>query len=56
MRQPRCWRSVTVACWRPTSGSWSDEDALAVRRTFRGFGCCGVTEPYEDLVELGLIA
>ena len=34
--------------------SWSDEDAATVRRTFRGFGCCGVTEPYEDLVELGL--
>lgn len=37
-------------------GAWSDGDAAAVRRTFRGFGCCGVTEPYEDLVELGLIA
>jgi hypothetical protein len=34
--------------------SWSDDDAATVRRTFRGFGCCGVTEPYEDLVELGL--
>lgn len=34
--------------------SWSEEDAVAVRRTFRGFGCCGVTEPYEDLVGLGL--
>lgn len=36
--------------------SWGPSDAIAVRRTFRGFGCCGVTEPYEDLVELGLIA
>ena len=35
---------------------WSEEDGVAVRRTFRGFGCCGVTEPYEDLVELGLVA
>ena len=34
--------------------SWTEDDAGAVRRTFRGFGCCGVTEPYEDLVELGL--
>ena len=36
--------------------SWSDEDAVAVRRVFRGFGCCGVTEPYEDLVDLGLVS
>jgi hypothetical protein len=36
--------------------AWSDGDAVAVRRTFRGFGCCGVTEPYEDLHELGLIS
>ncbi len=36
--------------------TWSDEDAATVRRTFCSFGCCGVTEPYEDLVELGLIA
>ena len=34
---------------------WADAEAVAVRRTFRGFGCCGVTEPYEDLMELGLI-
>ncbi|KRC66144.1 hypothetical protein ASE12_16110 [Aeromicrobium sp. Root236] len=34
--------------------SWRDDDRVAVRRTFRGFGCCGVTEPYEDLVGLGL--
>jgi hypothetical protein len=36
--------------------SWSEDDAVAVRRTFCGFGCCGVTEPYEDLVDLELIA
>ncbi len=36
--------------------TWTDEDVAAVRRTFRGFGCCGVTEPYEDLLDLGLIA
>jgi hypothetical protein len=35
--------------------SWSDEDAVAVRRTFRGFGSCSILEPYEDLVELGLV-
>ena len=37
-------------------GSWGDADLAAVRRVFRGFGCCGVTEPYEDLVDLGVIA
>lgn len=36
--------------------SWSSSDGAAVRRTFRGFGCCGVTEPYEDLVDLELMA
>jgi len=36
--------------------SWTADDATAVRETFRGFGCCGVTEPCEDLLELGLIA
>jgi hypothetical protein len=35
--------------------SWTDEDAVAVRRTFRGFGSCSITEPYADLVELGLV-
>jgi hypothetical protein len=34
--------------------SWTDEDAVAVRRTFRGFGSCSITEPYADLVDLGL--
>jgi hypothetical protein len=34
--------------------SWSDDDAVAVRRTFRGFGSCSITEPYDDLVGLGL--
>jgi hypothetical protein len=37
-------------------GSWTDEDAAAVRRAFCGFGSCSITEPYEDLVELGLMA
>jgi len=37
-------------------GSWTADDAAAVRETFRGFGCCGVAEPCEDLLELGLIA
>lgn len=34
--------------------SWTAEDAVAVRRTFRGFGSCSITEPYADLVDLGL--
>jgi len=37
-------------------GAWSDDDAATVRRTFCSFGSCSVIEPYEDLVELGLIA
>jgi hypothetical protein len=36
--------------------TWSDEDALAVRHLFRSVGCCGVTDPVDDLVALGLLA
>lgn len=35
-------------------GSWSDDDAVRVRRRFVGFGCCGVLDPIGDLVTLGL--
>lgn len=33
-----------------------DDAARAVRSTFVSFGCCGVTDPVDDLVELGLLA
>jgi hypothetical protein len=35
--------------------SWSDTDAVHARRLFRSFGCCGVTDPIDDLIALGLI-
>lgn len=35
--------------------SWDEAAAARVRRRFRSFGCCGVTEPIEDLVSLGLL-
>jgi hypothetical protein len=35
--------------------SWSEAESAAARGTFRSFGCCGVTEPIEDLRDLGLI-
>ncbi len=34
---------------------WDEPAAARVRRRFRGFGCCGVTEPVADLVSLGLL-
>ena len=34
---------------------WDDPAAARVRRRFRSFGCCGVTEPVDDLVALGLL-
>ena len=36
--------------------AWSDEDAATVRRTFCSFGSCSIIEPYEDLVDLGVMA
>lgn len=36
------------------AASWSEADAVAVRRLFRSFGCCGVTDPIDDLAALGL--
>jgi hypothetical protein len=35
--------------------SWSDTDAVHARRLFRSFGCCGVTDPIDDLIALGLL-
>jgi hypothetical protein len=35
--------------------SWDEAAAARVRRRFRSFGCCGVTEPVNDLVALGLL-
>jgi hypothetical protein len=34
---------------------WDAAAAARVRRRFRSFGCCGVTEPVDDLVTLGLL-
>ena len=34
---------------------WDDTTAVRVRRRFRSFGCCGVTDPVQDLVTLGLL-
>jgi hypothetical protein len=36
--------------------SWSEDEAATVRRVFRGFGSCSVTEPFADLTDLGLAA
>jgi hypothetical protein len=38
-----------------TVTAWSQQDALPVRRLFRSFGCCGVTDPIDELTELGLV-
>jgi hypothetical protein len=35
--------------------SWSDRDVIGVRALFRSFGCCGVTDPINDLIGLGLL-
>jgi hypothetical protein len=37
-------------------GTWSEAEAVRVRRRLRSFGCCGVTDPVDDLVALGLAA
>ncbi len=34
---------------------WTEADAAAVRSTFRSFGCCGVTDPLDDLADLGVL-
>lgn len=35
--------------------TWSADDVLEVRRLFCSFGCCGVTDPVDDLIALGLL-
>lgn len=34
---------------------WTEADCLDVRRSLRSFGCCGVTDPIDDLATLGLV-
>jgi hypothetical protein len=33
---------------------WDEQARTGVRRSFRSFGCCGVTDPIDDLAALGL--
>lgn len=35
--------------------AWDEATAARVRRRFRSFGCCGVNDPIDDLVSLGLL-
>jgi hypothetical protein len=35
--------------------SWSAGEGAAVRSSFTSFGCCGVEDPIQDLLDLGLI-
>ena len=35
--------------------SWSDRDVSSARALFRSFGCCGVTDPINNLIALGLL-
>jgi hypothetical protein len=35
--------------------SWSAGEGVAVRSSFTSFGCCGVEDPIQDLLDLGLI-
>ncbi len=35
--------------------AWSDTQVSRIRRRFRSFGCCGVLDPVNDLVALGLV-
>jgi hypothetical protein len=37
-------------------GGWSEAQAARVRRRLRSFGCCGVLDPVDDLLGLGLVA
>ena len=36
-------------------GGWNEAQAARVRRRFRSFGCCGVLDPVNDLLGLGLV-
>ena len=49
---PRCSPSVRRRGPRIDLGG---ADVAAVRRSFVSFGCCGVTDPVDDLVALGLL-
>lgn len=35
--------------------AWDDSTGAAVRQAFRSFGCCGVTDPIDELAALGLV-
>jgi hypothetical protein len=35
--------------------AWPDHDVTGVRALFRSFGCCGVTDPINDLIAVGLL-
>ena len=35
--------------------AWDDDTCADVRRSFLSFGCCGVTDPIDELVDLGLL-
>ena len=39
----------------PLLGVLDGVDVPAVRRSFVSFGCCGVTDPIDELVGLGLL-
>ena len=62
-RRRRHRRAPSTCCGWTTPGGSSPRcragtmpAAARVRRRFRSFGCCGVTEPVDDLVALGLLA
>ncbi len=40
---------------RAAASSWDEPAQQRIRRRLRSFGCCGVTDPVDDLVELGLL-
>jgi hypothetical protein len=40
---------------QPVVAQLAGADIAAVRRSFVSFGCCGVTDPVDDLVSLGLL-
>jgi hypothetical protein len=41
---------------RDAIGGWDEAAARRVRRRFSSFGCCGVTDPVDDLRSLGVVA
>lgn len=41
---------------RAAVSSWDEPAQQRIRRRLRSFGCCGVTDPVGDLVELGLLS